>query len=193
MKDHALPMIGERIRARRRKLRMSLDELAERTNLSKSFLSQIERAISSPSIESLELIAGALEVPMFLFFVEDDTDKIVTRRDEHRNIGVPDSQFQYKAVWFGSSRKMEILIGHLKPGESSTDQPRGHSADALTTVDECFIVLQGKLEFQLDEERYVLEEGDSAYFNGTVPHRYTALGEEELVLLFAIAPPAMSR
>jgi transcriptional regulator with XRE-family HTH domain len=186
MGDHALPMIGERIRTRRRKLRMSLDELAERTDLSKSFLSQIERAISSPSIESLELIAGALEVPMFLFFVEDDADKIVTRRDEQRNIGVPDSRFQYKSVWFGSSRKMEILIGHL-------NQPRGHSADALTSVDECFIVLQGKLEFQLDEESYVLEEGDSAYFNGTVPHRYTALGEEELVLLFAIAPPAMSR
>lgn len=193
MRDHALPMIGERIRARRRKLRMSLDELAERTGLSKSFLSQIERAISSPSIESLELIAEALELPMFLFFIEDDAEKVVTRRNEQRKIGVPDSRFEYKSVWFGSSRKMEILIGHLKPGESSTEQPRGHSAGSLTAVDECFIVLQGRVEFQLDEERYVLEAGDSAYFNGTMPHRYTALGDEELVVLFAIAPPAMSR
>lgn len=193
MKDQPLPMIGERIRAHRRKLHMSLDELAKRTNLSKSFLSQVERAVCSPSIESLGLIAEALGVPMFLFFVEDDVERIVVRRDEQREISPPDSRFLYKSIWFGASRKMEILIGRLKPGESSTDQARGHSASSLIAIDECFIVLQGKVELQLGEESYVLEEGDSAYFNGTIPHRYRALGEEELVLLFAIAPPAISR
>ncbi|MBC8492439.1 MAG: helix-turn-helix transcriptional regulator [Chloroflexi bacterium] len=194
MKDQPLPMIGNRIRAQRQKLHMSLGELAERTNLSKSFLSQVERGLTNPSIESLGLIAEALEVPMFLFFVEDDTEKVVVRRGERRKIGVFDSRFQYESIWFGASRKMEILIGYLKPGESSTDQPRSHSVSSfLTAVDECFIVLQGKVEFQLGEESYVLEEGDSAYFNGAMPHQYRALGEEELGLLFAIAPPAISR
>lgn len=194
LKNQALlPMIGERIRAHRRKLRMSLGDLAKGTNLSKSFLSQVERGLTHPSIESLGLIAEALGVPMFLFFIEDDAEKVVVRRGEQRKISVPESRFQYESIWFGASRKMEILIGRLKPGESSTDQACGHFASGLTAVDECFIVLQGKVELQLGEESYMLGEGDSAYFNGTMPHRYCALGEEELVLLFAIAPPAMSR
>lgn len=188
-----LPMIGERMRVHRRKLRVSLGELAKRTNLSKSFLSQVERGLASPSIESLGLIAESLGVPMFLFFVEDDAERVVVRRAEQRRVNVPDSRFQYESIWFGANRKMEILIGRLQPGEFSTDVARGHSASGLTAVDECFIVLQGKVELELGDERHVLEEGDSAYFNGTMPHRYLALGEEELVLLFAIAPPAISR
>jgi transcriptional regulator with XRE-family HTH domain len=192
MEQHPIP-IGERIRAQRHKLHMSLDELGSRTNLSKSFLSQVERGTTSPSIESLSLIAEAIGVPMFLFFVEDDGQQVIRRRGERNALRVPDSYFEYESIWFGAQRKMEIIIGRLKPGESSSARPRGHSAADMTTVDECIFVLHGKAEFQLGDEIRVLEEGDSAYFSGNIPHRFCAVGEEELVLLFAIAPPAVSR
>ena len=80
MADQALNLIGDRLRAQRHKLHMSLDVLASRTNLSKSFLSQVERGIASPSIESLHQIAEAIGVPMFLFFVEEDGQKVVRPR-----------------------------------------------------------------------------------------------------------------
>jgi transcriptional regulator with XRE-family HTH domain len=188
-----LPMIGERMRSHRRKLRLSLGELAKRTELSKSFLSQVERGLASPSIDSLGLIAESLGVPMFLFFVEDDTERVVVRSSERRKVNAPDSRFEYESIWFGASRKMEILIGRLRPGEYSSTLAHGHSATSLTAVDECLYVLQGTVQLELGDERYVLQQGDSAYFNGTRPHRYLALGGEEAVLLFAIAPPALSR
>jgi transcriptional regulator with XRE-family HTH domain len=172
---------------------MSLDELASRTKLSKSFLSQVERGTTSPSIESLSVIAEAIQVPMFLFFVEDDSQQVIRRRDERRTLTVPDSHFQYESIWFGANRKLELIIGRLKPGESSSDRPRSHWAPDMTVVDECVFVLHGKAEFHLGDDVQVLEEGDSAYFAGHIPHLFCALGDQELVLLFAIAPPAVSR
>ena len=193
MTEQHVIMIGERIRTQRHKLHMSLDELGSRTKLSKSFLSQVERGITSPSIESLSLIAQAIGVPMFLFFVEEDGQQVIQRRSGRRSLTVPDSHFQYESIWYGARRKIEVIIGRLKPGESSSDQPRGHSAADMTTVDECVFVLQGKAEFQLGDEVSILEKDDSAYFAGNIPHRFCAVGEEELVLLFAVAPPAVSR
>ncbi len=193
MGEEALTLIGDRLRTQRHKLKMSLDVLASRTNLSKSFLSQVERGLASPSIESLNQIAEAIGVPMFLFFVEENDRQVIHHRNERRMLTVPDSRFQYESIWFGANRKMEILLGHLRPGSSSSDRPRSHSSDELSTVDESFFVLQGQLVFELGEERYPLEEGDSAYFNGNVPHRYCARGDKEVLLLFSIAPPAVSR
>jgi transcriptional regulator with XRE-family HTH domain len=193
MADQALNLIGDRLRAQRHKLHMSLDVLASRTNLSKSFLSQVERGIASPSIESLHQIAEAIGVPMFLFFVEEDGQKVVRPRTERRVLVVPDSRFEYESIWFGANRKMEIILGRLKPGTTSSDRPRSHLVADLTSVEECFFVLQGRVEFQLGEECYVLEPGDSAYFNGSLPHRYSACGEEDTVLLFSITPPAIAR
>ena len=88
---------------------------------------------------------------------------------------------------------MEILTGRLRPGESTSDHPKGHTATELTGVDECFLVLEGRVELRVGDDIYILEQGDSAYFWGTLPHVYRNVGEEDLVLLFAIAPPAISR
>ena len=193
MEHPEIPKIGERMRNRRTALGMTLDELADRTGLSKGFLSQIERSLSSPSIDSLSLIASALSVPMFLFLVEDSHQQVVVHKDERRAIVVPDSRFRYESIWFRPDRKMEILMGHLKPGESSSDEPHRHSASTLVSVDECMLVLEGKAHLEIDSEVYTLEAGDCAYFNGTMPHRYINIGNEELVVFFVIAPPAMSR
>ncbi len=193
MAEQPLSLIGERIRVQRRKLRLSLDELAARTHLSKSFLSQVERGTTHPSIDSLNAIAEAIQVPMFLFFVEEDNAQVIRRRTERRTLTVPDSRFQYESIWFGSNRKMEILIGRLSPGEVSSDQGRTHGARELTVVEECVFVLQGRIEFCLGDAVHILEAGDSAYYGGHIPHRFRALGDQEATLLFAIVPPVVSR
>ncbi len=193
MPAEPVSVIGERIRLQRRKLHMSLDELSARTQLSKSFLSQVERGTTSPSIESLSVIAKAISVPMFLFFVEDDGHKVVRRRSERRHLRVPDSNFDYESIWFGANRKMEIIIGHLKPGETSNEHPHSHSSADMTVVDECILVLEGKLEFQLGDETFELDAGDSAYFAAHIPHCYRTISKEEAVVLFAIDPPAAAR
>jgi quercetin dioxygenase-like cupin family protein len=88
---------------------------------------------------------------------------------------------------------MEILTGRLDPGVSNVDEPQGHATSGMAAVDECVLVQRGRLQLEVNEETHILEEGDSAYFNGNLPHRYTNVGDQELLVLFALAPPAMSR
>src|SRR3972149_5021172 len=85
---HAPHPIGSRIRERRKALRLSLQELAERAGLTASFLSLIERDHSSPSLESLRRIAEALEVPLF-YFSQTDGQNPVVRKDERVRITFP--------------------------------------------------------------------------------------------------------
>lgn len=193
MASPRLEQVGQRIRDRRQVLEMTLDDLAAKTGLSKSFLSQVERAIARPSIESLSTIATALGVPLFLFFVDETSSQTVVHRNERTEVTVPDSRFRYESIWFGPDHKMEVLIGRLDPGESDRDVARGHFVSEMTRVEECVVVLEGSLNCEIDGEVYELEEGDSIYFNGILPHRYTNPAESESVILFVVTPPVMLR
>ena len=88
--------LGERLRQRRKELGLSLRELADRVGLTASFLSQIERDLTSPSLESLRKISDALEVPIFHFFVESDGKCPVVRRHQRTELKLPDSNLTYK-------------------------------------------------------------------------------------------------
>lgn len=61
--------IGSVLQARRGEKKISLRQLAERTGLTASMLSQIERNLVNPSINTLKVIAAALEIPMYKFFM----------------------------------------------------------------------------------------------------------------------------
>ena len=66
--------LGDRVRERRQQLGLSLRDLAERSELTASFLSQVERGVTSPSIDSLRRVANALDVPVFHFLLEPDRE-----------------------------------------------------------------------------------------------------------------------
>ena len=188
-----LEQVGNRIRDRRQVLDMTLDDLADKTGLSKSFLSQVERAITRPSIESLGTVATALGVPLFLFFVDETRSQTVVHRDERTEVTVPDSHFRYESIWFGPDHKLEVLIGRLNPGESDREVARGHFVSEMTRVEECVFVLEGGVSCEIDGRTYELETGDSIYFNSILPHRYTNSTDSEAVLLFVLTPPVMLR
>ena len=99
--------IGSRIRARRQELDLSLRELAERVSLTASFLSQIERDLTSPSIESLRKISDALEVPIFYFLLESDDRCPVVRRDERTTLTLPNSNLTYELLTPDLNRQMD--------------------------------------------------------------------------------------
>ena len=86
--------LGERIRQQRKKLGFSLRELGTRTNLTAGFLSQIENDQISPSLNSLQSIATALQVPMF-YFLNSVRPSLVVRSNERRKLYFPDSHIGY--------------------------------------------------------------------------------------------------
>ena len=76
--------LGGRIRSARARRELSVAELAGRAGVSKSLVSQIERGIAAPSIDTVRRLASVLQVPVFSLFLEDPDDGMVVRRAERR-------------------------------------------------------------------------------------------------------------
>jgi transcriptional regulator with XRE-family HTH domain len=162
---------------------LSLRELAQRVDLTASFLSQIERDLASPSIESLRKISDALEVPIFHFLVEPEAKSPVVRRDERALLRLPGSNLTYQLMTPDLNRKMEVFLAEREPGEEKITIPLRQDTE------EYIYILQGQLEIQLGEDVYLLGQGDSIYFNGTLLRRLASRGDTTLRFISVITPP----
>lgn len=175
--------LGHLVRARRKELGLSLRALAERVGVTASFLSQVERDLTSPSIASLTKISRALDVPVFHFLAEQDGKSPVVRRDRRAKLTFPDSSLTYQLLTPDLGRKIEAFLAEHEPGQKKVAIP-------LTQHTEEFIyVLQGQLEIQLAEDVYRLAPGDSVSFEGALLRRLASLGDETLRFISVVTPP----
>jgi len=177
--------VGERLRALRRFRRCTLRTIAERSGLSESFLSQVERGRSSASIASLRRIADALGVSIAdLFEPGGLPGPRVLRRDER------------PALSFGIlGRKLlltprplhhlEVFMGELEVGGST-----GAEAYAHGDSEELFVVLSGTVQLELGGELSELESGDSIDYRSSTPHRISNVGDELAEVMWIISPPS---
>src|SRR6266576_4485664 len=177
--------VGERLRELRRFRRCTLRTIAERSRLSESFLSQVERGQSSASIGSLRRIADALGVSIAdLFEPGDLPGPRVLRRDER------------PALSFGIlGRKLlltprplhhlEVFAGELEVGGST-----GAEAYAHGDSEELFVVQSGTVQLELGGELFELERGDSVDYRSSTPHRVSNIGQELAEVMWIISPPS---
>jgi transcriptional regulator with XRE-family HTH domain len=177
---------GERIRARRKELGLSLEELAQRTGLTASFLSLVERDMSNPSLESLRHIAEALGVPPFYFSQENGGATLqnpVVRATGRIKITFPPGDVTSELLVPNLRNKLEVFITHIQPSAGNIARP------PQMDTEECLLVLEGKVRVVLHEQEYVLSAGDSIYIQGFALREISAVGETEAVFLSAITPP----
>jgi len=177
--------VGERLRALRRFRRATLRTVAERSGLSESFLSQVERGRSSASIESLRRVADALGVSMADLFEPDGLPgPRVLRRDER------------PALSFGVLGKtllltprplhhLEVFAGELEVGGSTGAEPYAHGDS-----EELFVVLSGTVQLELGGELFDLEPGDSIDYRSSTPHRISNTGQDLAEVMWIISPPS---
>ena len=173
---------GKQLNKLRKERGLSLREIARRTDLTASFLSQVEHGTSNVSIDSLRRIAEALDVPMMHFLEEPpvDIDNISEHvdpepcEDEDRSrayspvvragcrpkLILPPSGLEYQLLVPNLSTKLEAVIGRAAPGT-------GNIARKLRSeTDEFIYVLSGEVVIGLDDEEYILRSGDSILFHG---------------------------
>src|SRR5438552_18231972 len=177
--------VGERLRALRRFRRCTLRTIAERSGLSESFLSQVERGRSSASIASLRRIAEALGVSIAdLFEPEGLPGPRVLRRDAR------------PALAFGIlGRKLlltprplhhlEVFVGELDAGGSTGVEPYAHGDS-----EELFVVLSRNVQLELGGELHELESGDSIDYRSSTPHRIANTGDDRAEVMWIISPPS---
>jgi transcriptional regulator with XRE-family HTH domain len=177
--------IGERLRAIRHLRRLTLREVADRAELSESFLSQIERGRTSASIASLQRISGALGIDVSDLFSPDGTRRPRVLRREARErlaFGRLGRKSLLTAKPFGH---LEVVVAEFEPGGSTGEEPYTHGDS-----EEVFVVLTGTVQLQLDTSLHELGPGDSVQYRSSTPHRVANAGEEAAEVMFVISPPS---
>jgi transcriptional regulator with XRE-family HTH domain len=167
--------IGERIRARRRELRLTLLQLAKATGLSIGFISLVERAQTSPSLSSLTNIAAALDMPLGALVEAPELPQTDSHQDSRPTFAVENGRVAYErlsTVFAGSQvHAVKMLM------------PAGYASETVSHAGEEFVfVLQGEIRYCVDKKIYHLKAGDSVHFDATKPHSIRAIGGEAQVL-----------
>ena len=165
--------VGTRLRQLRSERNKSMRALARDSGLSTNALSMIERGRTSPSVSTLHKIAEALEVPITAFFrLEPSRQDIVFRPAGMRScIEFP------KGRWEGLggeqfTDRLEPFLLTLESGGSSG------SYGMLHTGSEFVLCLEGKIEYEVEDLKYILNPGDSLIFAAQLRHRWRNVGEK---------------
>lgn len=177
--------LGPRIRSLRRARQVTLRELAERAGVTESFLSQVEREVTSPSIASVQRIARALDLGIAELFVDEPPLGLVVRRSERRRIAYPGLNAVDEFLTAGRDGKLQVILTTLEPGGGTGDEAYTHESD-----EEVVVVLEGRLELWVGDEHHLLETGDSITHSSRHPHRNRNPGPGPATILFCSTPPS---
>ena len=178
--------VGERLRAIRRLRRATLRTVAERADLSESFLSQVERGRANASVASLKRIAAALGVSVAdLFEPNGSTGKPrVLRREARPNLAFGTLGRKYMLTP-RPLENLQVIVGELDTGGSTGEEPYTHGDS-----EELLVVLEGHVSLQLDADMFELSTGDSIDYRSSTPHRLVNLGAESAEVMWIISPPS---
>jgi transcriptional regulator with XRE-family HTH domain len=177
--------LGERIRSIREARGRSLKQLADGTGLTQSFLSQVERDLTSPSVASLRKIAEALGTSVATFFVGGAPNGRLVRKDSRPMLIHPKRRWRDSLLTANTGGKLQVIWSEIEPGGGSGDEPYSHDSD-----EECVVILRGKLDFWVSEEHYALGEGDALTFESRLPHKNHNPGPGTTEVLWVITPPS---
>jgi transcriptional regulator with XRE-family HTH domain len=161
---------------------LTLKELSEKTDLSISFLSQVERGASSLAITSLKKIADALNVKITEFFETESNNNYLVKIEQQKPFKIEGSDFTYvRLSGEFNGRVLEPMLVTLAPNQKRT-QTFNHPGE------EFYYVLKGAALFNVDNQEYLIRQGDSLHFPSTCPHFVENVLDEETVLLCVLTP-----
>lgn len=179
--------LGKTLKALRAEQGLSLARLAAQCGCSQSFLSQLERDLTSVSIPVLETICRALGVSLSEFFAAiepqdrpprlSDPLSSVIRVQEQVAINPSKAAIKYRFLTRDlPERGFDIVIGEIPAGY--VYPPSAHGGE------EFGYILDGRLRLSIEGSEYDLEPGDSYHVVSTAPHGYQALGETSARILW---------
>lgn len=161
--------LSQRIKQRRLDLGLSLEEAAAAAGQTRSWLSKVENFRITPSLPALARVAEALRVPLSTLLEGLDAKPriVLTKHDDRRAIrrDPQNSDIVYQGLVAGrADRRMNPFLLEI-PAGGGRSVARPHEGE------EFLLVLRGRVALDYGDESFVLEEGDSLYFDAEVPHR----------------------
>jgi transcriptional regulator with XRE-family HTH domain len=170
----------------RTQARMTLEELAGSTSLTRSYLSKLERGKAKPSIGTALRLATALGVSVeSLFGQSAESDPIaIVRRSSSAPAPIPGLLSETRLV-AGTAPRLDLLAFEERPPKAGTrtNQVSHHEGEELVYV------LSGAITLTLADRAERLRKGDCAHFNATIPHQITSIDDRQASVLIVISRP----
>lgn len=176
--------LGPRLRALRARAGLSQRALAKRTGVPNSTISLIEAGRVNPSVAALKRILEGIPVGLSEFFAfEPEAERrVFYAAEELTEIGKDGvSLRQVGSTLYG--RAMMLLAETYEIGADTGRTMIGHEAE------EGGIVVSGRVEVTVGDQRKVLGPGDAYYFDSRTPHRFRQVGPEPCRIISACTPP----
>ena len=175
-------LICKRIRNLRLNRNMTLDDLAKSIGVTKSYISKLERSKKSPPISTLYKIATALGSDLNFLITGHDLYKntkvsVVKNNEQYKVSGNnKSSDYTYYALAYKKNNKlMEPFL--VEVSENSTLHHYSHDGEEFNYI------LKGKVEFIVDNDIFILDEGDSIYFESKMSHSVKNLNSEKSIFI----------
>ncbi len=176
--------IGNKIRELRNQKGLTQEELADRAELSKGFISQLERDLTSPSIATLIDILQCLGTDLKEFFNDESDEQIVFHPEDY--FEKKDTDLQNMIEWIipnAQKNLMEPIRLTLEPGGSTyPDNP--HEGE------EFGFVLSGSITLHLGKKAHTVKKGESFYFTPKSTHYISCKGKKGATVLWISSPPS---
>jgi transcriptional regulator with XRE-family HTH domain len=178
--------LGPVMRRARKAQQLTLQQVALRSNLSVSYISQIERNLLTPTVATLKRIAAALDIPTGQLIAPDSGAAramvAVLRKDRRKRVVFPESSISYELLMPDFHRRASALWLIGKPGAQSGPAQTHEGEDIV-------IVLQGQLSVDVAGTWHDLKAGDSIYFNSELPHRWCNRRRQTAQAIWISSPP----
>jgi len=180
--------IGTLIRKARKLRHQTLEDVARLSDLSVSYLSQIERSLLHPSVATLKRIADALHIPAgkLMFAAEARASRptvAVLRAGQRKRVSFPQSSISYELLTPDLRRRSSLLWLVAEPGAES-GAPLTHEGEDVV------VVLKGRLAVEVGGAWHELSAGDSIYFNSEFPHRWCNREKTPAEAIWVSSPPS---
>ena len=167
--------LGERVRALRRERGWTLKLLAERSGVSRAMISKLERGEKNPTLVVGARLAEGLGVSLAqLVGIEERKEIVVVPRERRMVMRDPETGFERQLLSPSFGGELEFIRNVVPEGSTSGEFPPHRRG-----VEEYVVVEKGRLRTILGSEEHVLEEGDAAYFEADVAHRFDNVGVGE--------------
>lgn len=169
--------ISKNLKQIRKERGLTLEGVSDCTGVSKSMLGEIERTTSNPTISVLWKIAEGLKIPLTSLFDVKRKELDIVKADRMRLMDESNGFSIYSIFPYYDAHKSEMLKLVIRP--RSVLSNNGH----MNGIDEYIHVVRGQVKLTLDKDTFLLEEGDSIRFTGSLPHEFTNTGRKEAVLM----------
>lgn len=173
--------LGAKIKALRLKNRLTQGELADRCELTKGYISQLENELTSPSIATLKDILQTLGSSLNEFFSDEDDEKVVFGKEDYFVKETED----FKVTWLvptAQKNAMEAIRMEIEPNKSSEN-------DLPHDGEEFGYVLEGKIRVNLGKRKFVASKGETFYYRADKTHSIQNLTNKKAVVLWLSCPP----